>query len=92
MRVCPRKFLQLLLPTYNIDVNICLDNENIKTALEILVNKNQLGEISFCFIPQFFENNVYYGELIINNKTDNSFVPLKMFLKHIYTKKYFNGN
>lgn len=84
--------MQLLLPSYNIDLNFSLDSENLKILIEMLIDKNQQGEISFCFTPRSIQDHVYYGELIINNKNDNSFVPLKTLLKNVDTKKCLNGN
>lgn len=92
MRTCPPKFLQLILPTYYIDLNLCLDDDDIKTAITILINKNQCGEISFSFTPQSVENNVYSGVLVVYNKVNNLYIPLKKLLKNVRSKKFFEGN
>lgn len=91
-RVCPPKFSRLILPTYSIDVNMKLNNDDLKCAIKMLIHKNQHSELSFNFIPKSVQNNIYTGELIINNKIDNSSVPLKKLLKNIHTIKYFGGN
>lgn len=92
LRTCPPKFLQLILPTYYIDINLCLDDDDLKTAIKILIKKNQYGELNFSFIPQSFENNVYSGILIVNHKVNNMYLPLKKILKNFHTKKMFEGN
>ncbi|CAH1720222.1 unnamed protein product [Aphis gossypii] len=89
LRTCPPKFLQLILPTYYIDINLCLDDDDLKTAIKILIKKNQYGELNFSFIPQSFENNVYSGILIVNHKVNNMYLPLKKILKNFHTKKMF---
>lgn len=92
MRACPAEFLNLQLPTYNIDVNIDLDVDWVKIAIEKLIWKNQCGELSFCYTPKSINNNVYSGELTIDNKTDHSIISLKKFLKNFHKKNYFPGN
>ncbi|XP_008184622.2 uncharacterized protein LOC100568768 [Acyrthosiphon pisum] len=87
LRTCPPKLLQLILPTYTIDINLCLDDDDLKTAITILIKKNQYGELSFNFTPQSVENNVYSGELKVNVKDNN--LPLKKLLKNVRTKKFF---
>lgn len=89
LRTCPPKFLQLILPTYYIDIDLCLDDDDLKTAITILIKKNQYGELNFSFIPQSFENNVYSGILIVNHKVNNMYIPLKKLLKNFHTKKMF---
>jgi len=84
--------LQLILPTYYIDLNLCLDDDDLKTAITILIKKNQYDELSFRFTPQSVQNNVYSGELIVYNKDNNFFKPLKKLLKNVRTKKMFEGN
>lgn len=84
--------MQLILPTYYIDVNLCLDDDDLKTAITILIKKNQFGELSFSFTPQSVENNIYSGELIVYNKVNNLYVPIKKLLKNVRTKKFFEGN
>jgi len=91
-RTCPPKFLQLLLPTYYIDIDLRLDDDDLKTAIAILIKKNQYGELSFSFIPESFENNIYSGKLIVNHKVNNLQIPLKKLLKNFRTKKIFEGN
>ena len=92
MRTCPPKFLQLILPTYYTDVDLCLDDDDLKTAISILIKKNQFGELSFSFIPQSIENNVYSGTLTVNNNVNKLYTPLKKLLKNVHTKKMFEGN
>lgn len=92
MKACPTKFLDLKLPTYNVDVNVCLEDDHVKITIERLILKNQCGELSFCFTPKSINNNVYSGELTVKNKADHSITPLKKFLKHFHKKKYFPGN
>lgn len=92
MRECPASFLNLKLPTYNIDVNIDLTDDHFKRGFQMLIWKNQCGELSFCFTPKSLNNNVYSGELTINNKTDHTIIPLKKFLKNFQKKKYLPGN
>lgn len=87
LRTCPPKLLQLILPTYTIDINLCLDDDDLRTAITILIKKNQYGELSFSFTPQSVENNVYYGELKVNTKDNN--LPLKKLLKKMHKKKIF---
>jgi len=82
--------LQLILPTYTIDINLCLDDDDLKTAITILIKKNQYGELSFNFTPQSVKNNVYSGELKVYVKDNN--LPLKKLLKNVRTKKFFEGN
>ncbi|XP_026804570.1 kinesin-related protein 2-like isoform X2 [Rhopalosiphum maidis] len=89
LRTCPPKFLQLILPTYYIDIDLCLNDDDLKIAITILMKKNQYGELSFSFIPHSFENNVYSGILIVNYKVNNLNIPLKKLLKNIHTKKIF---
>ncbi|XP_026819912.1 uncharacterized protein LOC113558616 [Rhopalosiphum maidis] len=88
-RTCPPKFLQLLLPTYYIDIDLRLDDDDLKAAIAILIKKNQYGELSFSFIPESFENNIYSGKLIVNHKVNNMQIPLKKLLKNFRTKKIF---
>lgn len=89
LRTCPPKLLQLILPTYYINIDLCLDDDDLKTAIEILIKKNQYGELSFNFTPESVENNVYSGELIVYHKVNNLYIPLKKLLKNVHTKKLF---
>lgn len=90
--MCPSKFANLILPTYIIDVNFNLDNDDLQnSAIEMLINKNQNGELSFTFIPQSVENNVYRGNLIVDYSIDNLSIPMQKLLKRIHTKKYYEG-
>ncbi|XP_025208270.1 uncharacterized protein LOC112603757 [Melanaphis sacchari] len=89
LRTCPSKFLQLIVPTYYIKVDICLNDDDLKAAITILLKKNQYGELSFRFIPQSFENNIYSGVLSVNLKVNNLNIPLKKLLKNVHTKKIF---
>uniref|UniRef100_A0A2S2PGL7 Uncharacterized protein n=1 Tax=Schizaphis graminum TaxID=13262 RepID=A0A2S2PGL7_SCHGA len=88
LRTCPPKYLQLILPTYYIDIDLCL-NDDLKIAITILMKKNQYGELSFSFIPQCFKNNVYSGILFVSYKDINLNIPLKKLLKNVHTKKIF---
>lgn len=63
-----------------------------KTAIDMLISKNQYGELHFYFTPKSIENDIYYGELTVNNQNDNLTVPLKKLLKNIHKKKNFQGN
>lgn len=90
LRTCPPKLLQLILPTYTIDINLCLDDDDLKTAITILIKKNQYGELSFSFTPQTVEDNVYSGELKLY--FNEFYLPLKKLLKNVRTKKMFEGN
>lgn len=67
-----------------------MDDDDLITAITILIKKNQYGELSFSFTPQSVENNVYYGELKVNTKDNN--LPLKKLLKKMHKKKIFEGN
>ena len=90
--MCPSKFANLILPTYIIDINFSMDIDDLQnSAIEMLINKNQNGELSFTFIPKSFENNVYRGKLIVDYSIDNLSIPLKKLLKGIHTKKYYEG-
>jgi len=84
--------LNIILPTYNIDVNICLDDDDDfhNYVIELLIEKNQYGEFSYSFIPQNVNDNVYIGELIVNIIDDNIYIPLKQLIKILHNK-YLNG-
>lgn len=91
--MCPPKFSQLTLPTYSINVNFCLkDNNQLQSAIEMLIEKNQYGDINFNFTPQSVTNNVYFGDLIINHKINNSVITFKKFVKMSWRNKIFDGN
>lgn len=87
----PPKFAELVLPTYYIDVDFYLKDDLQQRTIEMLIEQNQYGEISFSYTPGLMKNNVYCGELIVNYKNDNSFVPLKKLLKNVHKTKYFDG-
>ncbi|XP_025204691.1 uncharacterized protein LOC112601338 [Melanaphis sacchari] len=89
LRTCPPKLLQLIVPTYYINIDLCLDDDDLKAAITILIKKNQYGDLSFSFIPKSFENNIYSGELFVNLKVNNLYTPLKKVLKNFHTKKIF---
>lgn len=89
--MCPPKFANLVLPTYNIDINLGLENDLQNSAIEMFIDKNRNGELGFTFTLQSIENNVYHGKLLLVNDIDNSSIPLQKLLKNIHTKKYFTG-
>jgi len=91
--MCPIKFCNLVLPTYNIHVDFNLDDNFVQSAIESLIEKNQYGDINFSFIPQSItKDNIYFGELLVNYGIDNSIITLEKFLKNIRKKKKLNGN
>jgi len=94
LKICPTKFSQLILPTYNICVNLSCNNDDglQNAAINMLINKNQYGELHFYFTPKSVQNNIYYGELTVNNQTDDLLISLKKLLKNIHRKQYFQGN
>jgi len=95
LKICPPKFAQLILPTYNIHVNLCSEDDDDglqSAAIDMLINKNQYGELSFCFIPKSVQNDIYCGELTVNNQTDDSFISLEKLLKNIHRKRYLQGD
>ncbi|VVC28822.1 Hypothetical protein CINCED_3A012138 [Cinara cedri] len=81
-RSCPSRFLQLTLPTYNIDINLCLEDDQIRNHIETIILKHQLGQINFKFTPKIFKNNIYSGKLFVNNKNLKS-ISLKKLIKSV---------
>lgn len=82
-----------MLPTYSIKANFCLNDHNqLQSAIEMLIEKNQYGDINFNFTPQSVTNNVYFGDLVINHKINNSVITFEKFVKMFWGNKIFNGN
>lgn len=89
MRICPDKFKELILPTYYIDVDFSL-NDCVPNVIEMLIGRHQYGELRFSFIPESIHNDVYVGELIVNDISDNSIISLKKLLNN-HTKNNSGG-
>ncbi|XP_050432385.1 uncharacterized protein LOC126840579 [Adelges cooleyi] len=92
LRVCHPKFLQLKLPTYYIDLDLCNNNDRIRTMINMLINKNQHGEISFGFVPHSIDDNIYKGELFVYEENNKSFIPFKKMYKSFYSKSNSKDN
>lgn len=58
-----------------------MDDDSLKNAIEMMIYKNQHGELNIVFTPQSKQNNEYIGFLTVNN------IPLKKYL-HILLKQY----
>lgn len=89
-RACPLRLVQLIIPTYTIDVNVCLDNDHTRRQIDTMTFKNRIGLINFTFTPRLFQNNVYFGKLIINGRNGKC-ISLKRMLKSVDINSVFNG-